>query len=479
VKSALELHISNLERGALESYLAGAVVQPATCRLGAKRAGLRLQHQWKNFIQLSSILTESDSDTFQNRVRWRDSPKRLKRCSTRCSNRFADAAGQCINMNSPWTAEQQIQSFKLLENILDRRDSRPISKRLLAKIITSSDDGPDLLGIVLRHNTHPIDEYFLKIAVLKGGEVVRLVLSYYTNLIISEDVMLEAVQKYDSAVVEVLLTQAKHVEVTERVIKAAAGRRQPNLETVKLLLTRSGELAIMEEILGLAAERDFRDAPITRTLLNHQEMLVTEHLLECALRNQTFTLDVLQVLLSHGLKTPLEMKVSYEAYAAHASNPEVMKILSDFGCSIPTETHTPVAAQIEESAPMPKHETQCCSTCYNLGKGCVFVWEDLCSSAEGGCRFCCVLRDGATRILGSMKDEAQLTTSLNAADGMPFRVMSDRRFAPVRSFSLHMAEGTSLLYCHASHSNRGNAYALMAFPLCIQGVHGLRPLFRR
>jgi hypothetical protein len=78
-----------------------------------------------------------------------------------------------------------------------------------------------------------------------------------------------------------------------------------------------------------------------------------------------------------------------------------------------------------------------------------------------------------------MKDEAQLTTSLNAADGMPFRVMSDRRFAPVKSFSLHMAEGTSLLYSHASHSNMGNAYALMAFPLCIQGVHGLRPLFRR
>jgi predicted Fe-Mo cluster-binding NifX family protein len=284
-KLALEPHINDLRRGALECYVAGAVVQPATCRLGAKQAGSRLQHQWKSLIQLPSISTESAFETFQNRVRWSDTPERLKWYSTRCSNRSTDAAGQSITMNKPWTAEQQIQGFKLLEKILDRRDARPISKKLLAKIIASSDDGPDLLEVVLRHNTHTIDEHFLKIAVVKGSEAVRLLLSYYTNLIISEDIMLEAVQKFDSAVVKVLLTQEKHVDVTERVVKAAASRRQPNIETVKLLLKRSGELATMEEILGLAAERDFQDAPITRMLLNHQEMLVTEHLLEGALRN--------------------------------------------------------------------------------------------------------------------------------------------------------------------------------------------------
>jgi hypothetical protein len=363
-------------------------------------------------------------------------------------------------MDKTWTAEQT-HGFNLLEKILGREDARPISEKLLAKIITSSRDEPDILEIVLRHNTHPIDESFLKTAVqiYRGSEVVRLILSYYTNSFISEDVMLEAVKKYDSAVVEVLLSQEKHVEVTEQVIRTAMSQRQPNTETIILLLKRSGELATMEELVGLAAERDFKDAPLTRALLNHQEMPVTAHLLEAALRNQTYALDVLQVLLSHGLKAPLQPKIIYEAYVAHASNSEILKTLADFGCSMPKINHTPqlgqpVAVHFENGAVKPTHETQCCSTCRNLGESCTFAWKELCSSAESGCRFCCVVRDGATRILAAMKDEARLTTYLPSKDGHPFQVMSDRRFAPVRSLSFHMAEGTCLLCCPPSHSNQ-------------------------
>jgi hypothetical protein len=125
-------------------------------------------------------------------------------------------------MGKTGTAEQT-HGFNLLEKILGREDARPISEKLLAKIITSSRDEPDILEIVLRHNTHPIDESFLKTAVqiYRGSEVVRLILSYYTNSFISEDVMLEAVKKYDSAVVEVLLSQGDDQPPVETLRRAS------------------------------------------------------------------------------------------------------------------------------------------------------------------------------------------------------------------------------------------------------------------
>jgi hypothetical protein len=210
----------------------------------------------------------------------------------------------------------------------------------------------EVLGILLLHNTHPIDEYFLKIAVqMGGGEGVRCLLSYYTNLIISEDIMLEAAKS--TSVLKVLLSQEKHVEVTAQVIEAVLSQQQPDPGTIKLLLERSGELAIAEDILVVAAEGDCKGAPITQILLGYQETVITQRLVEGALRNRNHTLDLLHVFLSHGRKAPLHQEVTDAAYTAHENNSEVMEILADFGYSIPTKNPTP-QLKLEEGAFLPR-----------------------------------------------------------------------------------------------------------------------------
>jgi hypothetical protein len=355
-----------------------------------------------------------------------------------------DAADQCSDMDEPWTAEE-IQGFHFLERIIDAKDTRPVSRKLLEKVIFSQSSSIEereagkVLGILLRHNTHPIDEYFLKIAVqMGGGEGVRCLLSYYTNFIISEDIMLEAAKS--TSVLKVLLSQEKHVEVTAQVIEAVLSQQQPDPGTIKLLLERSGELAIAEDIFVVAAEGDCKGAPITQILLDYQETVITQRPVEGALRNRNHTLDVLYVFLSHGRKAPLHQEVTDAAYTAHENNSEVMEILADLGYSIPTKNPTP-QLKLEEGAFLPTPKTQVCPTCYNLSQNAWFTWAELRSSGEAGCRFCCVVRDGVTQIMGPIVDETHLSTSLGGASTRDFQLWLDQYGAPIKSVFFYMNEG--------------------------------------
>jgi hypothetical protein len=86
-----------------------------------------------------------------------------------------DAADKCGDMDEPWTAEE-IRGLYLLERIIGAKDARPVSRKLLERVIFSQSSSIEereagkVLGILLPHNTHPIDEYFLKIAVQMGGD---------------------------------------------------------------------------------------------------------------------------------------------------------------------------------------------------------------------------------------------------------------------------------------------------------------------
>lgn len=360
---------------------------------------------------------------------------------------YADWASQRSDFADMWTAEQA-QDLRSLRMILERKDSKSISAKLFEKCITSGiDEAPEPLRILLRHNAHPIDECFLKMAMhgVHRAEHVAKLLSYSMNLIISEHVMLEAANNFDSAVMEVLLSHKKHAEVTEQLINAAVGQRQPNM--VKLLLQHSGDLAITEEILALAAERDCEDAPITRMLLSYQEMLITTRVVQGALRSQDNAADVLQVLLAHRLKAPLDQRVADEACALHASHSKVMTILADFGCSISpripsTGLEQSRVDEIEDFIFMLTLETQSCPTCYSLSEKSTCTWEELDTSVNGGCRFCCVVRDGATKAFGQLRCETRVTMIPNRSE-RPFEVQFDLYNYFEKSLSFYMHEAMS------------------------------------
>jgi hypothetical protein len=314
-----------------------------------------------------------------------------------------------------WTAEQR-RSLKALENILERTYTRPFSARLLKKAIAwAYDEAPELVSILLRHNIHHIDEEIAMIAAgsFQGAEMMAMLLNYNKDLIISDNIMLEAAKNdkhkiqtsSSDHVMDVLLRQKKHPNVTEKVIKAAALQHTANPSLVELLLEHSDELAISDELITTVAEIDGDGAPITQLLMNHRAMPVTEKAIEAALRNPYYATDVLRVLLAHGSEAPINQEILDRACAIE-DDPGVLQILAGLrGCAI-SGNHQPqhkdlAVLELNEDISIPIQDPQSCPTCLDL---CSppnrkfsldhkdFTSAELCASVKAGCRFCAVIR---------------------------------------------------------------------------------------
>jgi hypothetical protein len=331
------------------------------------------------------------------------------------------AASQCEEEEENLPAGQS-HDLESLYRILERKDCKPFSAKLLKDTVAwYGDQAPELLRILLQHNTHPIDEEIALIAAknFRGAEMMAALLNYNKNLVISDNVMLEAARNdgdMPPLVMDTLLQQEKHPKVTEELIAAAVSQEKSSPLLVKLLLKHSNELTISDEILTIAAETDHYQAPITQILLNHQAIPVTQNAIDAGLRNQNMSEAarcVLEALVTRGKQAPVDQEIIDEACTRHKDDPNALMYLERLRGSATSGNQKPRhedtrADELKEVIPQPVHSKQSCPTCLNLctSKGSSdchsqFTVNDLRASSEAGCRYCSMIQQALQQTLQS------------------------------------------------------------------------------
>jgi hypothetical protein len=143
---------------------------------------------------------------------------------------------------------------------------------------------------------------------------------------IPEDVVLQAVKSRSVEVLALLLNQkANQIQITEEVVKVAAGNGRSGLEVMTLLLNQRGdEIQITEEVLKKAAGNSWRGPEVMTLLLNQRgdEIQITEEVVKVAAGN---SLKVMTLLLE---QRGDQIQITEEVVKAAAGNSlEVMTLL--------------------------------------------------------------------------------------------------------------------------------------------------------
>jgi hypothetical protein len=338
--------------------------------------------------------------TFTTRIDWKES-------QSECYSYDAYAHHHHVaDTHNPLTADEK-RSLELLERILAAKDRKPFKMWLLVDAMGfDSQLAMETIRMLLLHNTHPIDQDEMTIAVhntRNGARNMALLLSHIENTNITERMMLEAAKNITSPVLSLFLQQRNHPTVTEELIQVAISGVPhicANPWLVQHVLAHSGGLAVSEETLMLAMDYDGNDGELLKIFLEHQVVPITANHIEAALRTGCYAADLLHALFTHGQEMPIsiEQELKDKVYGVLENHPEASGILTKLGgCSTSTE-YIPLGddlavCTLQDVVPAPIPTLELCPTCHNLQEPAGYItWKTLCSSAEAGCRYCFVIQ---------------------------------------------------------------------------------------
>uniref|UniRef100_L2FI68 Ankyrin repeat and sam domain containing protein 6 n=1 Tax=Colletotrichum fructicola (strain Nara gc5) TaxID=1213859 RepID=L2FI68_COLFN len=170
--------------------------------------------------------------------------------------------------------------------------------------------------------------------ICSGEKVVELLLSERANVMVTETLVETITGSFSSICLRLLLDrQGQEIQVTNEIVKAAAGNESSGEQVMRLLLGRRGEeVKVTEEVVKAAASNELSGVRLMNLLLNRRgaEVKVTEEVVKAAARNSSSGEKMMRLLLN---RRGAEVKVTEEVVKAAAGNSssgeKVTKLLLD------------------------------------------------------------------------------------------------------------------------------------------------------
>ncbi|KAF5482953.1 Heterokaryon incompatibility protein 6, OR allele [Colletotrichum siamense] len=167
-----------------------------------------------------------------------------------------------------------------------------LSGMALEKIVSAKLDVDRVQEYMQRVNSMTwLTEGIARIAaqdICSGDKVVELLLSERANVMVTEGLVEAIAGSFGSTCLRLLLEhQGQHIQVTNKIVKAAAGNKSSGEQVMDLLLVRRGEVKVTEEVVKAAAGNESSGEQVMRLLLDQrgEEVEVTEEVVNAAVGN--------------------------------------------------------------------------------------------------------------------------------------------------------------------------------------------------
>ncbi|KAF4813032.1 Heterokaryon incompatibility protein 6, OR allele [Colletotrichum tropicale] len=180
-----------------------------------------------------------------------------------------------------------------------------LSGLALAKIVSAKLDVDRVQEYMQRvHTMTWLTEGIVWIAaqdIYSGDKVVKLLLSERANVMVTEDLVTVIAGIFSSTCLRLLLeNQGQYIQVTNKIVMAAAGNRSSGEQVMKLLLDRRGEeVKVTEDVVWTAALNKSSGEQVMRLLLDQrgEEIQVTQRVVTAATQNESSGEQVMRLLL--------------------------------------------------------------------------------------------------------------------------------------------------------------------------------------
>ncbi|KAK1654096.1 heterokaryon incompatibility protein-domain-containing protein [Colletotrichum phormii] len=243
-----------------------------------------------------------------------------------------------------WLTEDIVQILtkdysggKVMELLIREQANMVVTERLVKFIARNF--GSDCLRLLLdrRYREVVITEKIIEAAAgnrKSGAQIIELLLDGRTIIDVTESFLVALFSNFNSNCLKLLLDRrGGEVNITDKVVEAAARNRESGAQIIELLLDRrGGEVNITDKVVEDATRNRESGAQIIELLLDRRggEVNITDKIVEDATRNRESGAQIIELLLDRrGGEVNITDKVVEDATRNRESGAQIIELLLD------------------------------------------------------------------------------------------------------------------------------------------------------
>ena len=246
---------------------------------------------------------------------------------------------------------------KMLAVLLEHYKGVQITRGLLALMVTNIYHGARMFETVLEYDKGvQIGQDLLTLMVAEeywGTEMLAVVLKHRNGIHISQDLLVAVginSRIGHERIIELILEYDETIEVSEDMLKAAAGNPSMGAKFVSAILSHDKNLEVSEGTQIAAAENEFQAGRIFSFILSHDKKIeVSEDILKAAARHDSEGGHIFSAILIHTKNIIISMEVICAIAENNKLGIHMMNLLMDHGsCDLELHGHFKFSGGLEE-----------------------------------------------------------------------------------------------------------------------------------